>query len=75
MYVWIDEPACVGNGVCEEVCPDMFTMVDGDVARVRDGLRVLPRGGPAHRAAVPPELADAVLDAADQCPVACIHVE
>ena len=74
MRVWIDEPACVGNGVCEEVCPEVFTLVDGDIARVRDGSGLLP-GGPSHRASVPPELEHAVLDAADQCPVACIHVE
>jgi ferredoxin len=61
MRVWIDERACVGNGVCEELSPEVFVMV-GDIAKVRD-------------ANVRPGHEDAVLAAADECPVGCIYVE
>ena len=61
MRVWIDERACVGNGVCEELSPEVFVMV-GDIAKVR-------------AAEVRPGLEDAVRSAADECPVGCISVE
>ena len=73
MRVWIDERSCVGNGICEELCPEMFTIVDGDVAKVRDGNRLLP-GGPAHPATVASGMEEAVMEAANECPVGCIHV-
>ena len=44
MRVWIDQKACIGNGVCEDVCPEVFMLVDGDIAYVRDGDRLLPEG-------------------------------
>lgn len=61
MRVWIDERACVGNGVCEELSPEVFVMV-GDIAKVRDAI-------------VRPGHEDAVLAAAEECPVGCIYVE
>jgi ferredoxin len=61
MRVWIDERACVGNGVCEELSPEVFIMV-GDVANVCS-------------ADVRPGHEEAVVAAAEECPVGCIHVE
>ena len=74
MRVWIDQQACVGNGVCEEVCPELFELGDGDVAYLRDGNRRLPDGR-AGLLTVPPDLEAAVIDAAEECPVACIYLE
>lgn len=61
MRVWIDERACVGNGVCEELSPEVFVMV-GDIAKVR-------------AASVRPGLEETVVAAAEECPVGCIYVE
>jgi ferredoxin len=72
MKVWIDHEACVGNGVCAELAPDVFEF-DGDLAYVRDVDGVLT--SPGARALVRRGCEDAVLDAAEECPVACIHVE
>ena len=52
MRVWIDQPACVGNGICAEICPEVFELADGDIAYVLDGDRRLP-GGSAGALTVP----------------------
>jgi ferredoxin len=72
--VWIDQDQCVGNGVCEELCPEVFYLADGDLAYVREGDHLLPKGREGM-GVVPPGLEDAVLDAVDQCPTECIFVE
>jgi len=84
MKVWIDQEACTGDAQCVEVCPEVFFMHedgDGYLAYVRDveGSGLDPTGTPAlrmaeGRAAVPPELEDAVVEAADLCPGECIVV-
>jgi len=74
MRVWIDQKACVGNGICEEICPEVFELVDGGIAYVRDGDRLLPEGE-AGILTVTPSLEDSVVEAADECPAACIYVE
>jgi len=74
MRVWIDQPACVGNGICAEICPEVFVMTDGDIAYVRDGDRLLP-GGETGMLTVAPGLEAAVIEAADECPAACIYIE
>ena len=74
MRVWIDQPACVGNGVCVEICPEVFVLDDGDVAFVRgaDGRLLEGRAGTLT---VPRSAESAVIEAADECPTACIYVE
>jgi ferredoxin len=72
MRVWIDQRACVGNGVCAELAHEVLVF-DGEYAYVRDGGRVLT--DPGAMATVPRGLEDAVLDAAEECPAACIYVE
>ena len=73
MRVWIDQRACVGNGICAEICPEVFEF-DGAIAYVRDGERLLP-DGPDGSLTVAGELEHAVLDAADECPAACIYLD
>jgi ferredoxin len=70
--VWIDQDACVGNGICEELAGKVFAF-DGALAYVRDGDRVLTDRGAI--VSVPPGQEAAVLDAAEECPAACIFVE
>jgi ferredoxin len=72
MRVWIDQRSCVGNGICAELADDVFSF-DGDVAYVRAGDRVVREPGAA--VPVPPGREDAVLEAAEECPVACIYLE
>ena len=74
MRVWIDQPACVGNGICSEICPEVFVLSDGNIAYVHDSDRLL-REGPAGCLTVPTDLEHAVLEAVDECPVACIYIE
>jgi Ferredoxin len=74
MRVWIDQKACVGNGICEELSPEVFALVDGGIAYVRDGDRLLPEG-PDGALAVPQSLEESVVEAAEECPAACIYLE
>jgi ferredoxin len=74
MRVWIDQKSCVGNGICEEICPEVFRLVDGAVAHVVDEDRLLPNG-PAGTLQVPSNLSDSVNEAAEECPAACIYIE
>jgi ferredoxin len=72
MRVWIDQHACVGNGICADLAPDVFAF-DGELAYVRDGDRLLTDAGATLRVARGRE--DAVIDAAEECPAACIYIE
>ena len=72
MKVWIDKSECVGNGICAELAHDVFSF-DGEFAYVRDGDQVCTDEGAIVDVPVGREMA--VLDAAEQCPAACIHVE
>ncbi len=72
MKVWIDQDACIGNGICAELAEAVFAF-DGDLAYVRSGDRVLTERGAIVD--VPAGHETAVLDAADECPAACIFVE
>jgi len=73
--VWIDQDLCTGDGLCEEICPQVFTLLDDGLAYVKEGDRVLSDpGGAAGVAAVPEELEDAVREAAEECPGECIFI-
>lgn len=52
---------CIGCGVCNSICPEVFEMDD-------DGLAVALEGD------FPPDLEDAVRDAADSCPTDTIKI-
>lgn len=75
MKVWIDTDACVGDGICAEVAPEVFALDADEVAHVCEQGKLLPGRGPEAIVAVPAHCEDAVLDAAEQCPSACIMVE
>jgi len=34
MKVWIDQDLCTGDGLCEEICPSVFTLLDDGLAYV-----------------------------------------
>ena len=76
MKVWIDQDLCTGDGLCEEIAPAVFTLLDDGLAYVKesDQVRSDP-GGAAGMALVPDDLEDAVTEAAEECPGECIFIE
>jgi ferredoxin len=76
MKVWIDQDLCTGDGLCEEICPAVFTLLDDGLAYVKDGQVVCnDPGGAQQMASVPADLEDAVQEASEECPGECIFVE
>jgi ferredoxin len=60
MKVEVDEDVCVGSMVCEDVCPEVFQVVEG-LSRVKVDE-------------VPTELEGKVREAVDGCPVGAIRI-
>jgi ferredoxin len=76
MKVWIDQDLCTGDGLCEEICPDVFTLLDDGLAYVKDGDAVQNSpGGAAGMVDVKTDLEDAVVEASEECPGECIFIE
>lgn len=76
MKVWIDQDLCTGDGLCEEICPDVFTLQDDGLAYVKDGDKVMnDPGGVQGMVVVPEGLEDAVTEASEECPGECIFIE
>ena len=59
--VLIDQDECIGCGVCEEMCPEVFHL---DIGAGKAEV-VQEEGGPE----------DQIQEAVDNCPVECIHWE
>lgn len=62
MEARIDRDACIGCGLCTEICPEVFEMDDEGIAIV-------------IKSPVPQDLEDQAQDAADQCPTDAISIE
>jgi ferredoxin len=62
MKASIDHDQCIGDGVCEDLCPEVFQIGDDGLAHVIDD-------DPAE------ELYGCIRDAEVSCPVSCISVE
>ncbi len=75
MKVWIEQEYCTGDGLCEELCPQIFRLADDGLAYVMEGGEIRDPGGKIGLVAVPPELESEVLDAQAQCAGECIYVE
>jgi ferredoxin len=76
MKAWIDQDLCTGDGLCEEIAPAVFTLLDDGLAYVKESdlVRSDPRGAEGT-ALVPNHLEDAVTEAAEECPGECIFIE
>jgi len=75
MKVWIDQDLCTGDGLCEEICPAVFTLLDDGLAYVKQDDTVLNEpGGSSQMATVGSDLEDAVTEAAEECPGECIFI-
>ena len=68
MKITIEKPKCIGCGTCVSLCPKYFEMredgkphLKGLKSNEEDGLEVKEVG--------------CAQDAADSCPVRCIHLE
>ena len=78
--IWIDQDLCTGDGLCEEIAPDVFTLLDDGLAYVKEGDKVyatakgLPQGADGM-ANIPDNRIDAVIESAEECPGECIFIE
>ena len=80
MKVWIDQELCTGDGLCEEIAPTVFTLLNDGLAYVKEGDTVFAAElghvqGAEGTATVPDGMGDAVVEAADECPGECIFIE
>ena len=76
MKVWIDQDLCTGDGLCEEIAPAVFMLLDDGLAYVKEGAHVCSDpGGAAGVALVPDDLEESVSEAAEECPGECIFVD
>jgi len=77
MKVWIIQEDCTGDGLCEEICPNVFIMRGRNplAYAVQNGVVLDTPGGSEQAAVVPQECEDDVSEAAESCPGECIFVE
>ena len=76
MKVWIDQDLCTGDGLCEEIAPDVFTLLDDGLAYVKEGDKVFSDpGGAEGIAVVAAGQEEASIDSAEDCPGECIFIE
>lgn len=80
LMVWIDQDLCTGDGLCEEIAPDVFTLLDDGLAYVKEGATIYAAAkgnaqGSAGMANIPDGQLDAVIESAEECPGECIFIE
>ncbi len=76
MKVWIDQDLCTGDGLCEEISPEVFVLLDDGLAYVKEGDKVYSDpGGPAGLAGFPESELEGVIESAEECPGECIFIE
>lgn len=74
--VWIDQDLCTGDGLCEEIAPDVFTILGDGLAYVKEGDKVFDDpGGVQGLASFSDSQLDAVIESAEECPGECIFIE
>ena len=80
MKVWIDQDLCTGDGLCEEIAPDVFFGGDDGLYYVREGDKIYAQAegnpeGAQGLAAIPGGQLGLVVEAAEECPGECIFIE
>ncbi len=76
MKVWIDQDLCTGDGICEEIAPAVFTLLDDGLAYVKDADKVYSDpGGAEGLAVIPDNQLEATIESAEECPGECIFIE
>ncbi|MEC7176053.1 MAG: ferredoxin [Actinomycetota bacterium] len=80
MKVWIDQDLCTGDGLCEEIAPDVFALLDDGLAYVKEGDKIFaeakgnPQGADGMAEFADSQL-DSVVESAEECPGECIYSE
>jgi ferredoxin len=78
--VWIDQDLCTGDGICAEIAPAVFTLLDDGLAYVKEGSKVFAtaagnaQGGDGMANFTDGQL-DVVIESAEECPGECIFIE
>lgn len=80
MKVWIDQDLCTGDGLCEEIAPDVFVLLDDGLAYVKEANKIFAatKGNPQGAqgvATVPSGQEEITVEAAEECPGECIFIE
>jgi ferredoxin len=76
LKVWIDQDLCTGDGLCEEISPAVFVLLDDGLAYVKEGDKVFSDpGGPEGLANIPDNELEGVIESAEECPGECIFIE
>ena len=85
LMVWIDQDLCTGDGICEEIAPDVFVGRDDGLWVVKEeashfGTTIVFDGeeapdGARGVARVPDSQIDIVVESAEECPGECIMIE
>lgn len=86
MKVWIDQDLCTGDGLCSEIAPDVFYPEDTGLWHVKEEAKhfgetkyfALVKGNPEGvqgLARIPEGQLEEVIEAAEECPGACIFIE
>ena len=89
LMVWIDQDLCTGDGICEEIAPDVFVGRDDGLWVVKEeashfGKTIVfdDEEGDGHGpegsvgvARVPDSLIEDVVESAEECPGECIMIE
>ena len=80
MKVWIDQDLCTGDGLCAEIAPDVFIMLEDGLAYVQENGKIFSKArgnleGAAGLASFDESRLGDVIDAAEDCPGECIFIE
>ena len=89
LMVWIDQDLCTGDGICEEIAPEVFVGRDDGLWVVKEdskhfGSSVVFDGedGDGHGpegarglARIPDSLIEDTIESAEECPGECIMIE
>lgn len=80
MKVWIDQDICTGDGLCAEIAPDVFVMLEDGIAYVQEKGKIFSqrKGNPQGAeglAEIPEDKLDDVIESAEECPGECIFIE
>jgi ferredoxin len=74
MKVWIEQDYCTGDGLCTDLCPEVFEMGDDGLARICNNGHT-PLEDEAGAFEVSDDLEASVLEAQGQCAGECIYVK
>ncbi len=62
MKAYVDRDTCIGCGLCEEICPEVFQLDDELISTIIAEM-------------IPEESEECAKEAEDECPVSAITVE